>query len=88
MEENHLERFKKAYAGKVLTLGITYNIQDICRTQGYFGIKVMPMGANFYLLEEQEKGELKALIEDAKDWLAQWFEEINEWSQVLLIKKE
>ena len=70
-------RFKKAFVGKVSASGKTYNIQDIFHTQGYFGIKVM--GANFCLLEELEDGELKALAEDAKDWLVQWFEEINEW---------
>ncbi|MCH84931.1 DUF4283 domain protein [Trifolium medium] len=48
--------------------------------QGYFGVKITPLGANLVLLEEQEEGEIKALMEDAGGWLEQWFKEIRSWS--------
>jgi hypothetical protein len=32
------------------------------------------------LLEGQEDGEVEALLEDAKDWLNQWFKEIRPWN--------
>ena len=56
---------------------MTYNIQNIFHTQGYFAIKVTPLGANYCLLEESEDGELKALAEDANEWIEQWFEVIH-----------
>ena len=74
IEDQNFSRFKKAFVGKVLSPGMTYNIQNIFHAQGYFAIKVTPMGANLCLLEEQEEGELKALTEDANEWLEQWFE--------------
>ncbi|MCI81135.1 hypothetical protein A2U01_0102407, partial [Trifolium medium] len=54
--------------------------------QGYFGIKITPLGANMVLMEEQEEGELQALHDDAKDWLAQWFS-LNHGNPVVSITK-
>ncbi|MCH92049.1 hypothetical protein A2U01_0012981, partial [Trifolium medium] len=48
--------------------------------QGYFGVKVTPLGSHLALLEDQEEGEVQALMEDAKEWLDQWFREIRPWS--------
>ncbi|PNX65689.1 hypothetical protein L195_g062723, partial [Trifolium pratense] len=59
---------------------MTYNIQDEFHRQGYFGVKITPLGANLVLLEEQEEGEVRALMEDAKSWLDQWFRDIRPWS--------
>ncbi|MCI00190.1 DUF4283 domain protein, partial [Trifolium medium] len=50
-------------------------------SQGYFGVKVTPLGSNLTLLEGQEEGEVEALLEDAKEWLDQWFREIRPWNQ-------
>ncbi|GAU51106.1 hypothetical protein TSUD_141480 [Trifolium subterraneum] len=48
--------------------------------QGYFGVKVTPLGANLALLEGQEEGEIHALMDDTKGWLDQWFKVIRPWS--------
>jgi hypothetical protein len=48
--------------------------------QGYFGVKVTPLGSTLTLLEEQEEGEIQALMVDAKEWLDDWFQEIRPWS--------
>ncbi|MCI08394.1 hypothetical protein A2U01_0029471, partial [Trifolium medium] len=71
---------QKSYVGEVVHPGMSYNIQDEFHRQGYFGIKITPLGANLVLLEEQEEGEVRALIEDAKSWMEQWFREIRPWS--------
>ncbi|MCI56195.1 hypothetical protein A2U01_0077446, partial [Trifolium medium] len=50
-EEKDLLRLKKAFVGVALHPGMTYNIQDAFHSQGYFGVKVTPMGSNLSLLE-------------------------------------
>ncbi|PNY01681.1 hypothetical protein L195_g024982 [Trifolium pratense] len=74
-----LQSLKKALVGTVVQPGMSYNIQEEFHMQGYFGIKITPLGANMVLMEEQEEGELQALQDDAKDWLAQWFCLIKPW---------
>ncbi|PNX55343.1 hypothetical protein L195_g048970 [Trifolium pratense] len=59
---------------------MSYNIQDEFHRQGYFGVKITPLGENLVLLEDQEEGEIKALMEDTWCWLEQWFKEIRLWS--------
>ncbi|GAU26825.1 hypothetical protein TSUD_289300 [Trifolium subterraneum] len=79
-EQDDLLRWKKAYVGVVVNPGMTYNIQNAFHSQGYFGVKVTPLGSNLALLEGQEEGEVQALIDDVKDWMDQWFREIRPWS--------
>ncbi|MCH86156.1 hypothetical protein A2U01_0007010, partial [Trifolium medium] len=75
-----LQSLQKSYVGEVIHAGMTYNIHDEFHRQGYFGIKITPLGANLVLLEEQETGEVQALMEDAKSWLEQWFRDIRPWT--------
>lgn len=49
--------------------------------EGYFSIKITVLGENKYLLEEVVEGELKMLVEGARDWLSQCFSETREWRQ-------
>ncbi|GAU46303.1 hypothetical protein TSUD_283280 [Trifolium subterraneum] len=79
-EKKDMERLEKAFVGEVLDSGMTYNIQNAFHRQGYFGVKVTPLGSNLTLLEGQEEGEVQALIDDAKGWMDQWFKEIRPWS--------
>ncbi|GAU46956.1 hypothetical protein TSUD_403050 [Trifolium subterraneum] len=74
-----MEKLQKAFVGVVHEPGMTYNIQSSFHRQGYFGVKVTPLGANLALLEEQGDGEVKALMEYAKGWMDQWFKEIRSW---------
>jgi hypothetical protein len=75
-----LDKYRKAFVGEALQPGMTYNIQNAFHRQGYFGVKVTPLGANLTLLEGQDEGEVKALVTDAKSWLEQWFKDIRPWS--------
>lgn len=70
-------RFEKAFVGVVETGGMTYNVQESLNIEGYFTIKATPLGANLSLLEEQEFGEIKALIEENKEWANKWFSDIH-----------
>lgn len=42
-------------------------------------MKVIHLGANLSMLEEKEKGELKALFKEASSWLDRWFREVSAW---------
>jgi hypothetical protein len=79
-DKEDLKRYQKAFIGKVAQSGMTYNIQEAFHREGYFGVKVTPLGSNLTLLEGQDEGEVEALMEDAKDWLDQWFSSIRPWS--------
>lgn len=57
--------------------GKTYVLQDEFSRQGVFLVKVTPLGANLALLEGREDEAFQRFIEEAKDWLYQWFEEIR-----------
>jgi hypothetical protein len=80
VEKNAMTNHEKAFVGVVVNPGMTYNIQNAFHSQGYFGVKVTPLGSNLALLEGQEEGEVEALMVDAKDWLEQWFKEIRPWN--------
>lgn len=60
---------------------MSYNIQIGFKIEGYFSIKVTPLGANFYLLEEFEEGEINNLIKEGKSWWSKWFSSIGEWRE-------
>jgi hypothetical protein len=79
-EQADLVRLQKAFVGVVTQPSMAYNIQDAFHRQGYFGVKITPLGSTLTLLEGQEEGEVQALMEDAKEWLDQWFVEIRPWS--------
>ncbi|GAU10269.1 hypothetical protein TSUD_423290, partial [Trifolium subterraneum] len=79
-EKDDMSRLEKVFIGVVVNPGMTYNIQNYFHTQGYFGVKVTPLGSNLVLLEGHAEGEVQALLDDAKDWLYQLFTEIRPWN--------
>lgn len=52
-------------------------MQEIFNINGYFSIQVTPLGENLCLLEDRTKEEIKALVEDGKAWLNQWFKDVR-----------
>lgn len=50
IKKEEMERFQKAYAGVVETIGMTYNLQEYFNMEGYFAVKVTPLGDNLCLL--------------------------------------
>ncbi|XP_058748519.1 uncharacterized protein LOC131621485 [Vicia villosa] len=77
----NLERFKRAFVGVIVNPGMSYNIQTSFEMEGYFSIKVTPLGANLCLLEDIEDGAVRDLIEEGRSWWTQWFSEIREWRE-------
>ncbi|CAI8618038.1 unnamed protein product [Vicia faba] len=61
-----LNRLRNAFVGVVLESGMTYNVQNSFEIEGYFSIKVMPLGASLCLLEEVEEGAIIDLIKEGK----------------------
>lgn len=80
-KEVDINRLKKAFVGVVHQSGMSYNIQNSFELEGYFSIKVTPLGANLCLLEEVEDGEISNLIREGKSWWSQWFSEIRVWKE-------
>jgi AAA+ ATPase superfamily predicted ATPase len=79
-DKSDVKRFEKAFVGVAANPGTTYNIQNAFHAQGYFGVKITLIGSNLSLLEGQEDGEVEALMEDANEWLEEWFKEICRWN--------
>ncbi|XP_058768565.1 uncharacterized protein LOC131642306 [Vicia villosa] len=72
-------KLKKAYVGVVKNPGSSYNIQNHFFLEGYFDVKVSPLGPNLCLLESFEDGDVDALVEGGVDWWKQWFTSIKRW---------
>lgn len=79
IDEEVYIRFNKAFVGKVEKVGLTYNIQDVFDMEGYFGVKVTPLGAKLCLLEDHGDGDLDDLIASGASWLDKWFVEVKRW---------
>lgn len=62
--EEELSRFKKAFIGEVDNPDLTYSLQDIFHSAGYFSVEVTHLGANLCLVEDVVEGEVKDLMED------------------------
>lgn len=56
--EEERQRLKSTFGGKVVVLRSSNDIQNIFYVEGYFHIKVTPLGDNLCLLEEVDKGEI------------------------------
>lgn len=56
MEEEDMVRFKRAFIDVVENLGITYNVQEAFDMEGYFPMKVTPLGDNLFLRKERDEG--------------------------------
>ncbi|PNX87622.1 hypothetical protein L195_g043715, partial [Trifolium pratense] len=78
--QEEVQRLKKMFIGEMVSPGMSYNTQEAFHSQGYFGVKVTPLGAHLVLLEGQEEGEVQSLMEDARGWMEQWFKEVRPWS--------
>ncbi|XP_058733329.1 uncharacterized protein LOC131604933 [Vicia villosa] len=80
-------RWKKSFVGEVLFPGETYNIQTHLEIEGFFLVKVHPMGANLCMLEEMEEGVIQELLNDASSWWKQWFRSIRPWKETDIDKE-
>lgn len=79
MEKEDMKRFELAYVGVMEKHGMTYNVQESLYKEGYSGIKATPLGANLCLLEEEEVGEIGAMVRESEKWAKAWFADIHPW---------
>lgn len=68
-----MNKYRNIFIGFVEIPNMTYNMQEIFNTKGYFAIKATPLEANICLLEDRDVGELEGLVAEGADWLRQWF---------------
>lgn len=78
------QRFNKAFIGKVMEGGLSYNMQDIFDLDGYFNIKVTPLGSNLCLLEGRGEGDIDDLVVYGESWLKKWFQSVLEWDPTVV----
>lgn len=63
-DESELVRFKKTFVGFMINPGMACNIQTSFEIEGYFSIKVTPIGANICFLEESEHMEIRDIVKE------------------------
>lgn len=80
-DKEELSRLRKVFVGVVFNSSKSYNIQSYFEIEGYFSIKVTPLGANLCLMEEVEKGAIRDLVKEGRSWWSQWFADIREWRE-------
>lgn len=78
--EDEMNKFRKMYIGVVRQPGTAHMVQERLSMQGFFLIKITPLGANKVLMDEMEEGIIPALISDASSWVYEMFEDIRQWS--------
>lgn len=67
------------YIGEVHHFGSSFNMQTNFEMEGYFQVRVFPLGPNLCLLEEGEEGEIEDLVNGGSSWWKQWFSIIRPW---------
>lgn len=72
-------RFKKSYVEEAITQGKSYSIQDILYGEGYFNVKVIPLGANLCILESPLEGVVEAMLKVYMSWLDESSEVVRRW---------
>lgn len=78
-KEEARERFRKAFVGKVIIPGSSYNMQGCFEIEGIFSVKLTPMGANLCLLEDLVEGFLGNSMAEGEKWWKIWFMEVRRW---------
>lgn len=66
VHEEDMNKLFKMYVGVVKRSGCTNTVQEWLSMQGFFLIKITPLGANKVLMEEVEEGIFPVLMLDAR----------------------
>lgn len=61
-------RLQRALVGKVIIQGSSYNMQVALEMEGYYAIKVTPLGESLCLLEETQEGFLADIFGKEETW--------------------
>ncbi|GKU90659.1 hypothetical protein SLEP1_g4626 [Rubroshorea leprosula] len=87
VEEEDLEWLRDCYVGVAHSVEIVPILQERFYMEGYFTCRLRAMGGKLILLDCEDKGELKELVQGAASWLSQWFSEIKPWSPITVAKE-
>ncbi|GKV41639.1 hypothetical protein SLEP1_g49143 [Rubroshorea leprosula] len=78
---------EKCFVGTVHSITLIPTLQEKFYMEGVFYCKIRAMGGRLVLLEGNEYEDLKELVENGKDWLGNWFEEIKPWSPNMVARE-
>ncbi|GKV09634.1 hypothetical protein SLEP1_g21105 [Rubroshorea leprosula] len=81
------EWLKNYYVGQMHKLDGLMSLQDRLLVEGFFSIKVTPMGGNLMLIHCEDTEEVDTLLKEGNDWLKNWFEDVRPWSQTEVAKE-
>lgn len=87
VDKEVIQNLSNAYVGHVSKPGDTYVVQKKFHMEGYFNIKATPLGANLVLLEPNDGVDVAKVVEEAKGWVEDWFDEIKAWSPMEIDKE-
>lgn len=59
-------------------------MQTKLEMEGYFAIKITPLGGSLCLLEETEEGLINDFIGVGESWWRQCFEEVKKWEEDII----
>ncbi|GKV47547.1 hypothetical protein SLEP1_g54442 [Rubroshorea leprosula] len=78
---------EKCFVGTVHSITLIPTLQEKFYMEGVFYCKIRAMGGRLVLIEGNEYEDLKELVENGKDWLGNWFEEIKPWSPNMVARE-
>ncbi|GLU14523.1 hypothetical protein SLE2022_310850 [Rubroshorea leprosula] len=81
------EWLKNCYVGQMHKFDGLMSLQDRLLIEGFFSIKVTPMGGNLMLIHCEDAEEVDTLLKEGNDWLKNWFEDVRPWSQMEVAKE-
>ncbi|GKV42979.1 hypothetical protein SLEP1_g50328 [Rubroshorea leprosula] len=87
VQEEDLSWLEGCYVGVAHSVEIIPNLQEKFFMEGYFSCKVRAMGGKLVLFEGGDKEEIKDLVEQASQWLGQWFSEVNPWNTSMVSRE-
>ncbi|GKV40774.1 hypothetical protein SLEP1_g48377 [Rubroshorea leprosula] len=80
VDEKEYTWVEGSYVGTARAVELIPTLQEKFYMEGYFSLSLKPMGGKLVLMQCQDKEELQYLVENAGDWLAQWFDEVRPWT--------
>lgn len=70
--------------GRVIIPGSTYNMQTKLEMEGYYNVKVTPLGDSLCILEEVELGVIDNFVMEGESWWRNYFEEVFKWKEGII----
>ncbi|GKV12023.1 hypothetical protein SLEP1_g23228 [Rubroshorea leprosula] len=75
MKEEEFQWLHGSYVGVAHLVEIVPNLQEKFYMEGYFSCRLRAMGGKLVFMDDENKDEIKDLVEGASEWLGQWFSE-------------